>query len=290
VLVDCIEFRDDLRQIDAAAEVAFLAMDLTYRRRARWAARFLRTYAAEADDFDLYRVVDYFVSYRAAVRAKVAALAADDPGIEERQRQAAAASATRHLAFAARALGPRRAGSLVLVAGVVGTGKSTAAALLADRTGGAVIASDRVRKRLAGLAPTARGGAGAGLYSDAAREAVYAALLERAAPVLEGGRVAILDATYARARQRGAALAWARTHGVSTWIVETICSPETARARLARRAARDRDASDAGPERYPGSVAEFEALSPSEGAAIRTIATDHPRWRRRLGEIGREIR
>src|SRR5690606_13843194 len=33
LLVDCIEFRDDLRQIDVAAEVAFLAMDLRYRGR-----------------------------------------------------------------------------------------------------------------------------------------------------------------------------------------------------------------------------------------------------------------
>jgi hypothetical protein len=42
LLVDCIEFSESLRRIDAAGEVAFLAMDLEYRGRRDLAARFLR--------------------------------------------------------------------------------------------------------------------------------------------------------------------------------------------------------------------------------------------------------
>ena len=79
-----------LRRIDVAAEVAFLAMDLRYRRQARLATRFLQSYAEAADDYGLFEVVDYFVSYRAAVRAKVAAIAADDARIAAPQRAAAA--------------------------------------------------------------------------------------------------------------------------------------------------------------------------------------------------------
>jgi aminoglycoside phosphotransferase family enzyme len=122
IAIDCLEFNADLRRIDAAAEVAFTAMDLVYRGHEPLAERFLGVYAGARDDFDLYGVVDYFASYRAAVRAKVAALAARDPDIGAEQRERAAQSARRHLALAARLLEPRAPGALVLVGGVVGTG------------------------------------------------------------------------------------------------------------------------------------------------------------------------
>ncbi|MDX1650635.1 MAG: hypothetical protein R3263_12355, partial [Myxococcota bacterium] len=88
LLIDCIEFSDDLRRIDAASEVAFLAMDLAYRERGDLAARFLRSYAARSDDYGLFEVVDLFAAYRAAVRAKVAALAAGEEEVEPAQRRA----------------------------------------------------------------------------------------------------------------------------------------------------------------------------------------------------------
>ncbi|HKJ23317.1 MAG TPA: hypothetical protein VKB65_00745, partial [Myxococcota bacterium] len=92
LVIDCLEFAARLRQIDAAAEVGFPAMDLAYRGHARWAERFLRVYAAASDDYDLYSVVDYFTAYRAGVRAKVASLAARDAGIAPAQRAGAAES------------------------------------------------------------------------------------------------------------------------------------------------------------------------------------------------------
>ena len=104
LVIDCVEFREDLRLIDAASDIAFLAMDLGYRGRGRWAERLLRVYARETDDYELYAVIDYYRSYRAGVRAKVAALSADDSSIPAAQRRDARASARRHLALAGRAL------------------------------------------------------------------------------------------------------------------------------------------------------------------------------------------
>ena len=231
-LVDCIEFNDRLRRIDVAAEVAFLAMDLRYRGRPRLAARFLRSYAEATDDHGLFEVVDYFVSHRAAVRATVAAIAADDVRIAPRQRSAAAASAHAHMRLAARALRPPARGALVLLAGVVGTGKSSAAEVVADATGGVAIASDRLRKRLRGPPGGARR-----LYTQSAKDAVYAGLLERAAPVVRSGRVAVLDATYERASHRDHARRWAAELGVPFAVVETRAPRALTLERLARRAA-----------------------------------------------------
>ena len=53
IVIDCLEFSETLRRIDAASDVAFLAMDLAYRKASGHAAHFLRSYAAARDDFDL---------------------------------------------------------------------------------------------------------------------------------------------------------------------------------------------------------------------------------------------
>jgi aminoglycoside phosphotransferase family enzyme/predicted kinase len=288
-LVDCIEFSEALRRIDSAAEVAFLAMDLLYRGAAGLAARFLRRYARESDDFDLYSVVDYFVSYRAAVRAKVASVAARDPGIDAAQRAGAAESARRHLELAAAALAPARAGGLVLVCGVVGSGKSSAAEALADRVRGVVVSSDRVRKRMAGLAPTERATAapGAGIYTREWSERVYAGLLERAAPVAASGRLAILDATFAKRAHRGRAREAAGALGVPLRALETRCRPEVARERLAARAVAGTDPSDAGPELYARSVAGYEPIGADEGLDLERIDTSDPGWREALARWAR---
>jgi aminoglycoside phosphotransferase family enzyme/predicted kinase len=280
IAVDCLEFSERLRRIDAAADVAFTAMDLMYRERAGLAERFLRVYARERDDFDLYGVVDYFASYRAAVRAKVAALAACDAAIPAAQRARAAESARRHLDLAERLLAPPAPGPLLLVGGVVGTGKTTAAEALADALGGATVSSDRVRKHLAGLAPGERGGAA--LYTSEARQRVYAELLGRARPVLASGRPAILDATWSQRAGRRRAYDLARALGSRTLFVETRCAPEVALARLARRERSGADASDAGPALYPHSRAGFESYDAETEGPQLVVETDRPSWREEL--------
>jgi len=284
ILIDCLEFSDELRQIDEASEVAFLAMDLRYRGRKELAEDFLRAYARESDDFDLYRVVDFFLSYRAAVRAKVAAIAAGEAEIDAAQRDRAAESAARHLELAREALAPRRAGALVLVCGAVGTGKSTAAAEIADAIGGAVIASDRVRKRLAGLSPTERprGAEQDVLYTEATTDRVYAGLFERADPVSSSGRAAVLDATWSRRRHREDALSFASERGLRVLLVRTHCARDVALRRLAARAALGRDPSDAGPERFDPSMAAFEIASEWPAAAQIEVATERDLWREEL--------
>lgn len=274
LLIDCIEFSERLRRIDAASDVAFLAMDLAYRERRAWSERLVRRYARASDDFDLYSVVDYFSAYRAGVRAKVAALSAAEPEIPEAQRRGARESAGRHLELAADALQRRGAGALLLVAGVVGSGKSTLAELAADALDGVVVASDRVRKRLAGLAPAERGGSE--LYTDDRIASVYTALLERAAPVVESGRVAILDATWARAAQREEAQRWAEARGTTLAVLEARCGKDETLARLARRSREGTDPSDAGPELYARSAGSFEPVREARHAVIHTDATDWP--------------
>lgn len=175
--------------------------------------------------------------------------------------------------------------------GLVGSGKSSVAARLADATGGVVIASDRVRKHLYGLAPDERDGAARGLYDDAAKARVYEALLARAEPVTASGRVAILDASYEQETQRRAAIAWAQVQQLPPPVlVETRCERETARVRLVRRVAADTDASDAGPDQLAASESRYEPPRSGTGIRLYTVATDQPGSRDQLRAVAREIR
>jgi len=115
---------------------------------------------------------------------------------------------------------------------------------------------------------------------------VYAALLERAAPVVESGRVAILDATWARAAQREAAQRWAEARSATLAVLEARCGKDETLARLVRRSREGTDPSDAGPELYAQSAASFEPVRQARHAAIHT---DAPDWRRSAPQRIREL-
>jgi len=281
LVIDCVEFDAELRRIDVASEVAFLAMDLRYRGHAELAEAFLAAYAQEADDYGLFGVVDFHAAYRALVRAKVAAFAVDQESIGPRQREAARASVERHLALAESLLEPGGPGAVVVLCGTVGSGKSTVARELRRAGDGVPIASDRVRKRLAGLDPSASADAppDEGLYTPERTEQVYRALLERAAPVMDAGRTAVLDASFTRRAARDAARAWAAEHGVPIRLVEARCRRETAETRLAARARAGHDPSDAGPDFLATSLARFEPPDEWPEATRTVVWTDAPDWR-----------
>ncbi|MAE94692.1 MAG: hypothetical protein CL910_08540 [Deltaproteobacteria bacterium] len=288
-LIDGLAFSDSLRRIDPASEVAFLAMDLVYRGRGDLAERFLAHYAEETDDFGLYDVVDFYMSYRAAVRAKVAALCAHDPAVPADQRADADQSARRHLALAEELLEPAAPGALVLLCGTVGSGKSSVARSLAPELGAVVVASDRVRRRLPGFTPAPGGAQDGGAYSREGRDLAYEALLERACPPLCSGRPVLLDATYESRFHRDEARELARRHAAPAFLVEARVAKPTALQRLRRRAASGADASEAGPQQLEPSVERFEAPREWPRARHFVVSTDDPVWARDMAELAQRI-
>ncbi len=290
VVIDCLEFDDALRRIDAASEVAFLAMDLGFRGRADLGERWLGAYAAASDDFHLYTVVDFFASYRAAVRAKVEAIAALDVRIPSAQRRRSAELARDRVLYADRALDARTAGSVHLVGGVIGAGKSSAARVLAEAIGAVVISSDRVRKDdyLARGQPGEGAAWESGSYTPAARDRIYDAVLERAEAVIGSGRPVVLDASWSSAERRARARAWAAALSARSVFVEVRCGREETLRRLEERSRRGSDASEAGAELYDRFAAAFDPIGSGEWplADRFTVHTDSARWRWALRERG----
>jgi uncharacterized protein len=85
---DCIEFNPRFRYGDVAADVAFLAMDLDFHGLTGFSRYFADRFAAAAADSELLKLLDFYKCYRACVRGKINALAADEPEVpaEERER------------------------------------------------------------------------------------------------------------------------------------------------------------------------------------------------------------
>jgi aminoglycoside phosphotransferase family enzyme/predicted kinase len=271
IVIDCVEFNPRLRSGDAAGDVAFLAMELAARSRRDLGECFLAEFARESDDHDLYGVIDFYASYRAWVRGKVAALLAADPSTppEKATRKADEARALFRLA---RAYVDERAadGAVIAVGGVIGSGKTTLAEGLGLATGVPVVSSDRVRKSLAGVRPTDRAPEEA--YSAAFSARTFDEVFRRATVVLRSGRGVILDATFRAQKHRLRARDLARRHGRRFVFVEAVADEATLRVRLRARAAGP-SVSDAGESLLERVRAEFQPvteLDPGEPVRVST--------------------
>jgi aminoglycoside phosphotransferase family enzyme/predicted kinase len=248
-VLDCIEFDDGLRYGDVAADIAFLAMDLERLGARDLADRFVRAYEKAANAPVPRSLLHLYIAYRAQVRAKVTALRAE-------QEQAAGGDDAADVDLARRLLDlchrhlEAATVRLVLVGGSPGTGKSTVARGIGERLGATVLRSDVVRKQRAGLSETTSAAAsfGDGIYTNAATDETYDALVERAAELLALGESVVLDASFSSARHRDVARRLAdRCHATLTELC-CVLDPAEAARRISRRAAAGGDASDAGPE------------------------------------------
>lgn len=268
ILFDCIEFNDALSEIDVQYDLAFLLMDLDFRRRADAAVRVLSAYLDEAMRsfgpavLEGLAALPLMLSLRAAVRAHVCAHSDDD----------AAASSYLDAALAHLTSAPP---ILAAVGGLSGTGKTTFARLIAPGLGAApgavVLRTDEVRKRLAGAGAVDR--LPAEIYTPEFYARVYDALFDEAARLLRAGRAVVLDATFAQPALRARAEALAQAHGVpfrGVWLEAPV---EVLTRRIAERSG---DASDATIEVLQKQLAQgvgemtwarVDASSPAEQAA-----------------------
>lgn len=81
-IIDCLEFSRELRLLDPADELAFLALECG-RLGAPWARECIfLTYAEATGDAPPEALVSFYQSYRAGIRARIAAWHLDDPSVQ----------------------------------------------------------------------------------------------------------------------------------------------------------------------------------------------------------------
>lgn len=117
------------------------------------------------------------------------------------------------------------AGTLVVVCGLPGVGKSTVARQIADRIDAVVVRSDAVRTELY-PDPT---------YAAEETASVYDTLLSRAEDRLARGESVVLDATFADARVRTAAVEVGAEKAAESTLVCVECDQAVAERRIRER-------------------------------------------------------
>ncbi|MDF1850379.1 MAG: AAA family ATPase [Verrucomicrobiales bacterium] len=262
-IYDCIEFEPAFRCADVATEHAFFLMDLRFRGHPEWARLYLDRVVALTEDGELPQLLPMLMRYRALVRAKVAAITAGEEEISLPEREEARKRARGYFRLAA-ALAIEESGPWwILSCGLPGSGKSTLAAALGEIASWPVLASDRIRKTLAGVAPT--DSLPDRFYGPDVSDQVYAELCREASERTRAGcPVVQLDANFRSSARREAAVEAARQAGAKAALLNLDPTPEVVASRIRERSGRTDTESDADLTVYRRLVAEFEAPSATE--------------------------
>ena len=274
VIFDCIEFNDRFRCGDVAVDLAFLAMDLDFRGRSDLARHFIDGYVRRAGDHELPDLLDFYRCYRAWVRGKVSCFATGDPDIGAAERAEYLDRARRYFQLAHRYAGGNPRPSLVVMFGLMGTGKTSLAAHLADHYGFHLVSSDSVRKRLAGVGEETRVYVpyGAGIYGEEMNRRTYAEMCRQASSLLAGDLAVVLDGSFKERAERRPLIELAQRVGARLLFVQTTCTEDEQRRRLESRQATE-TRSDGRVELMARQRREFEPPLPDQARLFRTLDT-----------------
>ncbi len=272
VVIDCIEFSAEFRQLDIADEVSFLATECDFIGAEAAGQQIESRCLRLLHDHPPPELFDFYKAYRACVRAKVAVLRARQA--DDRHRQATLAQAARHLTLAQHYAEEFSHGSrlsqLLVVHGLTGSGKSTLAAALADSLGAEWLSTDAIRRDMFGASaqPAAYG---QGHYRPVDRLAVYNALFAAAEQHLTDGLSVVLDGTFLIGDLRRQAIEIARRHGARPLFVHCSCPDNVARQRIAQRSSAGGTASESRPDIFARQKADEEpptvGIAESQSAA-----------------------
>lgn len=272
---DGIEFNPELRWIDVVSEIAFMVMDLHAHGLAPLAQRFLNDWLEHSGDFAGLALLDYYLVYRAMVRAKIARMRAAQPDIGATARQQALADYRLYIELAQRFCLPRSP-ALIVMHGRSGSGKSVLAGAICAEIGAIRVRSDVERKRLHGLAPLARSASttGGGIYDAATTQATYAELARLAGVILDAGRTAVIDAAFLKRDERDLLRAVAARHAVPLLLIACTADEATLAQRVTARQHAASDASEADLQVLKMQAGWQEALDEAAGADEHRLSID----------------
>ncbi|MFM7631558.1 MAG: AAA family ATPase [Alphaproteobacteria bacterium] len=238
VLFDCIEFNDAFAQIDTVYDLAFLLMDVHFRGLTREGFWLRHTYMAKTGDYEGLLLLPVFMAIRAAIRSHVSLAIAQgitDAGAKEGFLRDAKAYLDLALSLVAK-----NKATVTAFGGYAGSGKTTLARALAEKTGAVLLSSDDLRKQMHGVVATDTLPPSA--YTQEKSQAVYDRLQALALGLAQTGQDVVLDATFLQAKGRDALAEQLKDAGIVFRGFWVQAPDDVAEARMDQRVG---DASDA---------------------------------------------
>lgn len=262
---DCLEFSDELRQIDVISDIAFLLMDFEARSRSEPAWRFLNSYLEHTGDYRGVSLLRFYKLYRAMVRIKVACIRLQQAGLSEVDKEQQWADLRIHLELALKYTSEPKP-KLIIMHGLSGCGKTTLSQQLLEELGAIRIRSDLIRKHLHKLPDYARTNAmpGEGIYTDAESTQTYKHIADMAKHLLDDGYTVIVDAAFLHIRHRNQFQDMANTAGIPFIILDLQANNETLLNRIEARSKCGHSISEANVEVLKYQFASEEPLTKME--------------------------
>ena len=272
-IFDGIDFNDHLRWIDVISEVAFVTMDLINRGHAEFANRFINLYLQYTGDYDGLTVFNYYIVYRAMVRAKVALLRCAQKNLSENEHRNILKEFDSYFDLASSYLIEKKV-AIIITHGLSGSGKSTYCKLLLDDINAIWIRSDVERKRLYGIKASDRtqSGINKNIYDKQSSKKTYAQLAKLSKLIITSGYSAIVDACFLYQKQRDEFCKLSIELEVPFIILDFQATEEKLKKRINVRAKDKNEPSEA-----DVSVLNYQlktAIPPSEEEKLNTIVVN----------------
>jgi len=220
-LFDCIEFNLQFRWIDTCSDLAFLLMDLEANNKTAWANRTLNHYLEITGDYQSLQLLNFYKSFRAMVRAKVATLG-----------NQANHDIFNHYLRLTQSYQERTDPKIYLMHGLSGSGKSYLSHKMLETINAIRIRSETERQRI--YKDLQKKGKKLQLHSPEVNARLSQHLLMLTEQIIKLGYTIIIDGTFLKPHFRHKYVELAEKHQSKLQIVSCVCDEKLMEARLKR--------------------------------------------------------
>lgn len=255
LLFDRIEFNKEFRNIDVVYDLAFLIMDLHFRKQPGVATRIVNEYFEQTGDYKGAALLSFYACMRAYIRGKVTSLRLDNNG---QDKEAIKEEAEAYFDLAESYAESEKA-KLWITTGLSGSGKSTVARKIAAKKSFLIIRSDALRKHLMGVPLYEKGPEH--IYQPEVSHTTYNKLIELADFLTGFGVSVLLDAKFDKRKWRSKARQLAVEKQLDFKIIYCKAPPDELKRRLKQRSD---DVSDSDVSLIDQQVNTFEDFSAEE--------------------------
>ena len=161
-----------------------------------------------------------------------------DPALDEDAKRVQRNLARRYFGLAYRYAGGSEQPSLVVLYGLMGSGKTSIARFIRERVGWHMLSTDAVRKQISGVGENTRVYVpySEGLYSPEMNRKTYEEVCRRAENLLLAGFPVVVDGAFKYQDERLPVIEAAARTNARVIFIQTVCESDEQRRRLEKRA------------------------------------------------------